>query len=339
MNTLKRTIYPACTNERKLPLNFDTLPPELRGAIKEKDQCAAVTCETIKNAYVSPYGVVFKNGRLIHESVYKMYPSWKNVLTFYKKILLGRVKTVSGPCLAAMNPFSSNYGHFLFESLPRIFAAKEFHNSLTLLIPEESPRHILSFAELFSFKDIVRVKQHELIHATEVMVPNSYQFGEHHYGLMRDLKTYLVESTRQNATIEGLRVLLSRDKAAYRKSARESELAQAMGHLGFERVFAEDLLIKEQIRVFANTVFLLGIHSTGLNNCLFMPDNSFLTNIILRGHNDNSVYNTSQVSKINFEFIVTERLHNHSLVNFDDPDLRVRDIANHVEKIFQANAL
>jgi hypothetical protein len=324
-------VYPPCINKRSLPTGFDALPNELKSLIQPSERCDQVEYATLSNGYVSPYGIVFKNGLLVKQSLYKMYPSWKNALTFYKKIFLGRVRKLSQPCLAAVNPFCTNYGHFLFESLPRIFATRELHRNLTLLIPEESPRHVIAYAEMFPFRDIVRVNQHELIHSPEVIIPNSYEFGKHHYDLMLDLKKYLIQAAGP-VNILPKRVLLSRDKAAYRKSPQEKDLFNELKSSGFERIFAEDLTINEQIQVFSNTIYLLGIHSTGLNNCFFMPPQSDVLNIILKGHNDISVYNVSQISKQHFSFLLTQRMHNHPLINFDDPVLSIPDIVKHVEQ-------
>ena len=125
---------------------------------------------------------------------------------------------------------------------------------------------------------------------------------------------------------------MSREKAAYRKSPKEAELFQELKSFNFEKIFAEDLSVKEQIQTFAECNYLIGIHSTGLNNCFYMPYGSAVDDIISEGHNDITIYNLSQVSSQRYSFIVSKRLHEHPLFNFDGPDLDIPKIMDHIGK-------
>jgi Glycosyltransferase 61 len=336
MGNGKKVVFEACQNEKIMPHQFDQLPPSFKVLFNEREECPAVYFKTISNCLISPYGVVFKNGFLIKDSLYKMHSSWINALTFYKKLMLGRVRQINGRCLVAVNPFYSNYGHWLFESMPRIFATRHTHRDLTMLVPAGSPHFVRQYLELFQFKDIYYVKEDELIFAKEVVLPNSFHFGLYHHELMREMKKFLLESVRIQNNTTFKRYLLSRDKAAYRKSKKEVILADQIKELGFQRLFAEDFTVKEQIEIFAQTNFLVGIHSTGHTNSLFMPTESTVVDFIVDEHHDISPYAISQINKHRFLYILCKRSFADARKNFDDPILDLNLIDRNIRELLSS---
>lgn len=70
------------------------------------------------------------------------------------------------------------------------------------------------------------------------------------------------------------RLYVSRHKALCRKIINEEAFFESLRPLGFERVLAEDMSLREQIELFASASVLIGPHGAGFTNMLFMPEGS-----------------------------------------------------------------
>lgn len=67
------------------------------------------------------------------------------------------------------------------------------------------------------------------------------------------------------------KVFVSRSKARFRKVVEEEMYHPLLKEKGFEILCLEDCSIEDQIRIFSETKFLVGIHGAGLTNMVFMP--------------------------------------------------------------------
>ena len=133
-----RQLFPSFEVNRKLPVNYDTMFMGKESFIHPKESFPPVNLYTLENAHISPYGVVFKNGKIIKESVYGMFDAKKQWPSFIKKIALGRTKVLNETSLVTHHAFYENYYHWLCEIMPRIFISMSNlkNEDVTLLMHE-----------------------------------------------------------------------------------------------------------------------------------------------------------------------------------------------------------
>jgi hypothetical protein len=79
------------------------------------------------------------------------------------------------------------------------------------------------------------------------------------------------------------RVYISRAKAAFRRVVNEDEISPSLREHGIETVLAEDLSLKQQVRLFARARAIIGGHGAGLTNLIYCKPNSFVGEIYIDG--------------------------------------------------------
>jgi capsular polysaccharide biosynthesis protein len=291
----KTLLYDKLIIKRKPPVNYIEIKNAKKFIRLEDHVESCYLCE-LPNAYVSPYGIVFKNGKVIKESVYSMFTKNKNALTFYKKIIFNKVKKVSGDCLIAHNAYYDNYYHWTMEALPRIYSVKEWAPSLKLLIHEQLRPFIEQYLSFFNFKEIITIKDDELILAENLYLPMHTAPGlRHNEPLIRQVASYIksqVNKTQPTSKVSTYdRVFISRKQAIFRRAINEDEVYALLKEHGFLKIQLEGLTVTEQINLLTNVKILAGIHGAGFSNLMYMEEGKLLIDIIHEDHPQDAFYN------------------------------------------------
>ena len=259
---------------------------------------------TVHNALVSPYGVIFKNGRAVAESIYAN-PKFSHAqinLSFYKKIIMGKVRKVEGECFVFHHGWFDNYYHWLIEMLPRLYAAREHIKNCTLLLHESIAKYHYDSISLFKFKDICLIKDAELVRASKLMFPSFINFVSKedinhgnqiikevdvnfHKPVMQEMAGWLKEKC-QVKTQQNRKIFISRQKAKYRKLMNYKEVKIILDSHNIEEVFLEELSFKEQVNMLANTKLVVCIHGAGVANTIFMPQNGYVLNFTHKDYHE-----------------------------------------------------
>ncbi|MBI3519561.1 MAG: glycosyltransferase family 61 protein [Bacteroidetes bacterium] len=156
----KVEIYPATINKTGANPVFSNIPAPVLKLISLKDKAQPpVFLFSLSNAYVSPYGPVFKNGIVFKESVYKSSTKkrWNIFLSCYKKILKNKVKKIEGDCVVICHSWYHSYGHWLTEIIPRLFLVKEELSNKRLIVHKDLSKFHFEILSKFNCKDIVYV--------------------------------------------------------------------------------------------------------------------------------------------------------------------------------------
>lgn len=100
---------------------------------------------------------------------------------------------------------------------------------------------------------------------------------------------HLINISREHFSLKGKKaplrmVYISRKFAEKRKSHNEIDVELLVMKYGFEVIYAENLTLKKQIELMAETKVLASLHGAGLTNMLFMPKNQIV--IELRNERD-----------------------------------------------------
>ncbi len=260
----------------------------------------------VDDAYVSAYGLAFKNARLIKESVYCLIKQSATPFVFYKKILQGKVVRLDKECVLFHHVWYDNYYHWFTECYPRLVLMWEQLKGKCLIVNENlKPFHRQSLA-ILPCADIYYCKPEEVVrakHLTFVDMP-SKAFGIHHPDVVKLLRERLeVEFKLKSGVVASKNIYTSRAKVGKRKCINEKEVLAVLANFGFEEVIMDDLGLKDQFELFQNVANVAGVHGSSFVNGLFMPKNSLVIDMVEERHNDLCYFNFLNGIGVNYLYL------------------------------------
>lgn len=296
---------------RKLPLNYNEIKEKEKFIIPEGAFTPSFICE-LENAYVTPYGIVFKNWQVVKESLYSMFVKHNYYPTFLKKLFLRKVRRLPGANVIAHNAFYDNYYHWSTEALPRIFSVKERARDAALILHEKTPRFVREYAVLMGFDKIVTINDDELGLAEKLILPMHTATGLHHNEtLVREMTSWLKAKVNRDrpdfSTYKNIYV--SRERAAYRKILNEAAVIEVIKKHDFKVVHLEDYSVAEQISLMSNVRNFVAVHGAGVTNIMYMPEKGLVIELIHENHYDPAFYNLA--SALNHDTVFIQGLAAH----------------------------
>ncbi len=172
--------------------------------------------------------------------------------------------------LSLVTLFGDNFHHFLAEVVPLIiYGQKKFGESVPMLIPAyyfKQP-YIEPYLRLLNV-NWVTFESREQVLVSELIVFKNLSIAHFNPQILDEIRFRLVT----NPNFKPWRkIFISREKARFRKVKEEEKYHQILKEKGFEILCLEDYPLREQIQIFSETKFLVGIHGAGLTNMVFMP--------------------------------------------------------------------
>lgn len=186
-------------------------------------------------------------------------------------------RKLTGDWYCVMGHWGSNYNHWMWDELPRVFSALPY-------LPAD-----VRFVVADDIRDFQRDSLQALGIAPERCLAQS-AFGETHVerlwfatpvghsehgttapDIAKKMRAVFVKKLGSQANAASRRLFISRAKATYRQLLNEEELTPELKRLGFEIVRPEELTFSEQVRIFSECAIVLAQHGAGLTNMLFAP--------------------------------------------------------------------
>ena len=206
----------------------------------------------------------------------KFYTEYTHILHVKQAYLAKRLLSLFRPsqtidkAIWIIDEWSTEYFHWLTDSLSRLTSAKLFGREYTVLLPlsyKEKPYvadSLKSFnfnVEYFNSKD--RLKINELILPGHVAPTGNYNSE-----VVNEIRNIFLKN---NSNTSSRKVYISRQKAAKRKVLNEKEVTDLMSQYGYEIHHFEDYSFQKQVEIMSGTKSLASLHGAGLTNMLFMP--------------------------------------------------------------------
>ena len=286
----KQLLYEGYSLTRKPPLNYaDIKSSEL--FIKEVYSYPAAYLLSLRNAYVTPYGIVMHKWRVLPAS---KIVDCHALPSFMKKIVLGRVRHFKHQCLVATNSFYDNYYHFTAESLPRLLSAMRQAPDAALLLHEAAPRFVKEYVSLLGFDRIEYLAADELARVDDLLFPmHTAQMLSQNPQAVREVADYL--KAKVSARIPDFtaykNIYISRQRAAYRKVLNEEAVIALLEGYGFQTILLEDYSVAEQIAMLSNVRNFVSVHGAGISNIMYMPAGGLVVDLIHEHHYDPAFFN------------------------------------------------
>ena len=316
----KTPLLPVLHVVRHEPANYDEMHALKKDFIHLTETIPAVYLLNIKSAYVSPFGIVYKNGMVVNESVYSMFKPSTFYLSFYKKLFLNKVKKIDGDCAIGHNSYFQNYYHWLLEAMPRLFLLKEKASSLKLILNANSPNFIKQYVALFGFKELIYLDENLLAKTGSITFPTFTSRGLAMYEpLIRDMVKWIFEKNgiKENPNPTKT-IFITRKSAKYRRLINEAEIIDYLSAKGVEIVTLEDLTIKEQMQLFADSKNVIGTQGAGMANMIYSTHGKMLITIIHEEHPDDAYYNETNINHTLCYYFQCKGVGNFDYKNNDD---------------------
>lgn len=279
----------------QLPVNVD---PEHRSYM-EKFSSYHIREEKLvclKNALVTPEGLIGKNGILHRYSAFNMrgnndknfYASFarlflEQTLVSLKGKSLKRHKIPSKSLVIHTKWF--NFGFWLNSALVRLLIAEKagILNDVKLIYPSnwKSIPYVNESLKLFPELKIHEVPNDGMYVCEELYFPEVRQYtgslNPEHVRLIRDeipkkLGIVLEKPFRK--------VYVTRRKRGVRMPENEAEMSSFLMEKGFEIVDFEELTFEDQVKLMTETKILISIHGAGMGNINFMQKGTSVLELI-----------------------------------------------------------
>ena len=285
-----------------------------------KEKIPPVYLVEIPNSYISPFGIVYKNGCVVNESVYSMFNPRSFYPSFYKKLLFNKILKIDGLCAVVHNSYFQNYYHWLLEAVPRLYLLKDRAHDLKLILNASSPDFIKQYISLFGFKEVIYVTDDQLVKASCVLFPTFTSRGlAMNEPVIRDMVAWLLEKNNipilQVATKD---IFITRKSAKYRRLLNEAEIINYLAANGVEIVTLENLTVKEQMALFVNTRNVIGTQGAGMANMIYSIHAKTLITIIHEEHPDDAYFNLTNINNTACYYFQCKGVGNFDFKNNDD---------------------
>lgn len=185
--------------------------------------------------------------------------------------------------------YTEHYGHFLLETLARLWAFTDDKYDGVIFNEFVIPRQyqgVSSFSQLFftpfgiDSNCILIVDAATQFEKLDVPNPQFYIGNKadiDYINTYRMISRYYVQNTKK----ECLRIYLSRSKLLKRKRKVINEVAieREFVNYGFIVVHPQELSFQEQLTLYSQADILAGMEGSGLHNCVFMPPGGIVVNL------------------------------------------------------------
>ena len=238
----------------------------------------------IENASVLFNGIVMRAFSPVKESYYQ-YPEskWGFIKKAYEQYIVssysrsrGFVKYSDKPLVVINQPWF-NFYHWVLESLPRLFLAKEHLKTSALLLPQ-------AYAKFSFVTDTLKIlaPRAEVIYhsdqnykASKVYLPALRPFcHQYNVELLHNFSQHMLQQMGLTDVKPQRKIMLVRTKANARRIQNSSVIETIATANGFEVVDMEDYSFAEQVRLMRSASHVVAQHGAGLTHILFMHPNA-----------------------------------------------------------------
>lgn len=225
-----------------------------------------------------------------------------------------------GTFLYAYDMWSINYYHWLCEVLPRLWMMKRRYQDGIVIIPDTFVKYtfITDLLKILGLEYLPIQSSRNHRFKSLVAVKTEPKCGNAVPAILESMVKAVKQLLNIPAVKPHRKVYLSRGKASSRRISNEDELMPVLNAAGFEIIYAEDLSVAEQVRVFNETSVLLAMHGGGMANMAFMQPSAkvFEVRAFDMAINPLCYWRLANILSLEWKYISAEKSDVKS--NFDD---------------------
>lgn len=272
----------------KKPINFSVKHEYLFKKVWEK-KIGLKKVETIKKAKVYNDGTIL-NAFEIHPVSFfaKKYNSLNFI--YHLKLIIKPSKETINIAAWTTDSWGAGYFHWFVDTLQRYIMCLNEDKNAILLIPEHFKHisYITASLKLFNFSHKFISNNSPILINILLIPPFIKPRGTFIRESIYQLRQLALSTLKDNIDFKYL--YISRKKARIRHVENELEVIDLMNKLNILVVFLEDLIWEKQFELFCQCKLLISLHGAGLTNMLFMPNDSKIIEIKMKGSDDQVCY-------------------------------------------------
>jgi capsular polysaccharide biosynthesis protein len=228
----------------------------------------------ILRAHRSMGSVVAHDGKVIHDSSRQYWYKVEENEALYRKF---PAQQVIDKCIAVTTDGGGglNYWHWLFDILPRIYLLKhgDIWTKIDYFLVDKPLDKMRLTLEIMGIEkgQVIYTEYNSSLRTNSVIVP---QFiSEKSRWIVDFLRSYFLPHKLEKQ-IKVEKVYISRAKAKRRRIINEDQVLDYLLPLGYKPVYLEDLSFAEQISLFNNARYVIGLHGAGMTNIIWCESGS-----------------------------------------------------------------
>jgi capsular polysaccharide biosynthesis protein len=213
---------------------------------------------------------------------------------------------------------TSVYFHFLCDALTRYQTIPEEYKQYPVLLPfKYNLKWLTEILDTLSINYIVLNPNTRTVVEKAIVSSYSAPSGNFHKNTLLNLRQSFIQSYENNILIENNIKKVWIDMSRHRRPVQNiKDLQPILNKYNYVEVLFEELSIHEKINLLSNVDILVGSHSSGLTNMLFMRSGTKVVDIRDPKDNIKNAFFT-MASELSIEYYYMERESGSSLIEID----------------------
>lgn len=279
--------------------------------------------------------VITTDDKVIEDTCFE-YGTTPDKHPVWSKLLLPKVRPFKGRLAVIAYPGARCYYHWMVEILPRFETLRRSGVAVDAYYvpPIERPYIDQTLAKLGLDRDkFVYANLRDRFEADTLVLPSTPARDSHAM-----VAPWVISWLRETFLPKGLaaakkRSYISRKQATTRRILNEEQLWALLESLGFEKVYLEDLLVEDQVKLFAQSSCIVAPHGAGLTNLIFASPGTKVIEMF-PGEVDNFCYSqlASQL-KLNYQYFVADLMEGDDNPNVRDLKVDINNLQEQLEAL------
>lgn len=213
-----------------------------------------------------------------------------------------------------IDEWSANYFHWMTDCLPRIWEGMERDPGCPVILPESyrSLSYVVQSLEILKIKVEFFKSRENLLVDNLILTARTATFP--------NFNPPLAQKTRQILGIKSAKapfrkIYVSRKLASKRKAHNEVDVELLLRKRGVEIIYAEQLSVKQQIELMAETELLICLHGAALSNMLFLQERAKVLELRNIGDSKTQCYfNLASALELQYYYTLNQGDHKDSIM-------------------------
>lgn len=255
----------------------------------------------IPNAYINSNGYIFKNFKVIKETVSFRHRDSVNVRNVISSYISKKKIKIKQPAISIMSGWNDNFYHFTLESLPKLFVLRKYIDSATVIFPQNLKNFHKQWIELLKLSNITYLSNNEIVN-TPLAISSTFTSRDlnHHSLIIPEFRKWILEKNKGVKSLHYKKIFVGRKNSNHRKLLNLDEVKSLLKEKGFTYLEMEDYDLSQQINFFSEADQIVCIHGAALTHLCFSKKNTAVIDLI---HNDFYQWcylKLSQILKLNY---------------------------------------
>lgn len=296
MTETTELLIPPFVLNRRLPANYD--PADESYFCHELSRpCDGIFFTECEHANLDVRKGVVSKG-------WKVYPTSLAAPSLVKSYGLGyllrsklksRKRLSGGPYLVAHTSYCEGYGHWMSDTIPRLYSIRERLPHYRLLLPAHyQAKFYRDSLAPFGITDQtpIHYESAAICQVARLAFPSHAgpSFCNVKEEILTGIRDLYYDHFRIARDVPKRRIYVSRAKVARRFVRNDAEVTQILSRYGFETVHFQDYSFLEQLKIAAESEIMIGLTGSGLNNMMFMQPGSKVLEFKMEGDFHNLHY-------------------------------------------------